>query len=109
MGITKNQLFTDSQNELATIAKVLGHPARIAILEVIINSNSCVNSNLVQDLGLAQATVSQHLKELKNIGLIKGNIQGSSMNYCINTEKWEEVSELFSLFFQQNIITNTNC
>lgn len=109
MGITKNQLFADSQNKIAGIAKVLGHPARIAILEIIINSNSCVNSNLVQELGLAQATISQHLKELKGIGLIKGSIQGSSMNYCIDTEKWQEVSQLFSLFFEQNIIKNTNC
>lgn len=89
MGITKSNLFSQDQNELATMAKVLGHPARIAILEYLLQTNQCINGDLVGELGLAQATISQHLKELKSVGLIQGTIEGSSMCYCINPQVWE--------------------
>ena len=82
MGTTKNTIFTNSQNELAQIAKVLGHPARIAILEHISKTNDCICTNLVDEIGLAQATISQHLKELKSIGLIQGSISGKRICYC---------------------------
>ena len=98
MGITKADLFTQEQNELAQIAKVFAHPARVAILEYLLKANQCINSGLVEELGLAQATISQHLKELKAIGLILGTIEGNSMSYCINPEKWEEVRQQFSGF-----------
>lgn len=101
MGITKTDLFTKEQNELALIAKVLGHPARIAILEHLFKANACINSDLVQELGLAQPTISQHLRELKNIGLIQGTIEGVSVNYCINPKKWNEVKQLFEKLFGQ--------
>ncbi|MEM9338095.1 MAG: metalloregulator ArsR/SmtB family transcription factor [Bacteroidota bacterium] len=91
MGITKTDLFTEKQNELALFAKAFAHPARIAILEHLLKSKQCINSDLVKELGLAQATISQHLKELKNIGLIKGSIDGTSMCYCIDSVKWNEV------------------
>ncbi|MEY4309943.1 MAG: hypothetical protein RL422_2146, partial [Bacteroidota bacterium] len=68
MGITKTDLFTDEQNAIAQMAKVLGHPARVAILQFLVKSNTCINGDLVQELGLAQATVSQHLRELKEVG-----------------------------------------
>ncbi len=100
MGVTKSDLFTEEQNELAQLAKVLGHPARIAILMHLIKVNACINGDLVEELGLAQATISQHLRELKDSGLIKGNIEGVSVCYCINPEKWEKVKDLFGLFFQ---------
>ena len=74
MGLTKTTLFTDAQNDLAQMAKVLGHPARIAIIQKLIALNACVCGDLVSDLGLAQATVSHHLKALKQVGLIKGNV-----------------------------------
>lgn len=99
MGLTKTDLFTEEQNELAQIAKVLGHPARIAILQHLLKTNSCINSELVQELGLAQATVSQHLKELKNLGIIQGNIEGVSMCYCIEPEKWNQIKVLIQSFF----------
>jgi ArsR family transcriptional regulator, arsenate/arsenite/antimonite-responsive transcriptional repressor len=88
MGLTRTDIFTDEQNALADVAKVLGHPARIAILEHLIQQNSCVCGDLVNEIGLAQATISQHLKELKRVGLIKGTVEGTSMCYCIDVETW---------------------
>lgn len=101
MGVTRTDLFSTTQNELALMARVLGHPARIAILEHLLKLNSCINSDLVNELGLAQATISQHLKELKNIGLIKGTVEGTSMCYCIDSEKWTTLKNQFSTFFDQ--------
>ncbi|MFY8137821.1 MAG: ArsR/SmtB family transcription factor [Flavobacteriales bacterium] len=101
MGVTKTDLFTKDQNEIALIAKVLGHPARIAIIQYLVKVNRCINGELVEELGLAQATISQHLKELKTIGLIQGTIEGTSVSYCINAKKWEEVSEMMSALFSK--------
>ena len=110
MGLTKSDLFSDQQNELAIIAKVLGHPARIAIIEYLIKKNACVNSTLVNEIGLAQATISQHLKELKEIGMIQGTIEGASMSYCINPEKWIQIKDLFeSLFTRLDSSVTDNC
>ncbi len=112
MGLTKANLFTQEQNELAGIAKVLAHPARIAILQYLIKANDCINSDLVNELGLAQATISQHLKELKALGLISGTIEGVSMSYCINAPRWEEFKEkLDTLFggYDPSCCTTNNC
>lgn len=84
MGTTKSEIFTIEQNKLATLFKVLGHPARIAIIQHIIKQNACICTDLVDVLGLAQATISQHLKELKSIGIIQGAIEGKSVCYCID-------------------------
>ena len=100
MGITKSDLFTKKQNELATMAKALAHPARIAILQYLLKTNSCVCGTLVDTLGLAQPTISQHLKELKQVGLIQGSIEGTSVCYCINPKKWAEYKGFFSTFFK---------
>lgn len=86
MGITKSDLFSATDNQLANWAKVLGHPARIAILRHIASHNACICNDLVEELPLAQPTISQHLKELKQAGLIKGNIEGNSVCYCIDME-----------------------
>ncbi len=102
MGITKSDLFTEEQNELALLAKAFAHPARIAILEYLLKSNQCINSDLVNELGLAQATISQHLKELKQIGLIQGTVEGTSMCYCINTEMWNVVKERMETLFDRH-------
>jgi len=99
MGITKSQKFSKEQNDLAQIAKVLGHPARIAILEHIVKSNACICNDLVEEIGLAQATISQHLKELKGLGIITGSIEGKSICYCINKEKWQQIQLDLSRFF----------
>jgi predicted transcriptional regulator len=99
MGVTKTDLFTREQNELAKVAKAFAHPARLAILDYLLNANACINGDLVQELGLAQATISQHLRELKDIGIIQGTIEGVSVSYCIHPKRWEEINQLFSGMF----------
>ena len=99
MGVTKSDLFTEEQNELAQYAKALAHPARIAIIQYLLKANACINSDLVEELGLAQATISQHLRELKQIGIIHGTIEGVSVSYCINSMKWNEIAQEFDVLF----------
>jgi len=101
MGLTKTELFTRKQNELAAMAKAIGHPARIAILQQLVKANACVCGDLVDELGLAQATISQHLKELKQAGLIQGTVEGTSVCYCINPKVWNQYRELFAAFFSE--------
>ncbi len=96
MGATKTDHFTDKQNAIATIAKALGHPARIAILEYLMKVDSCICGDIVNVLPLAQPTVSQHLKELKNAGIIKGNIEGTAICYCIDEKTIEKLLTYFS-------------
>jgi DNA-binding transcriptional ArsR family regulator len=109
MGVTKSDQFTDENNAIALIFKALGHPARIAILEHIMKANSCICGDIVKELPLAQPTVSQHLKELKNAGLIKGTIEGNSICYCINEEAIENLRNYFVNI--STILSNqqTNC
>ena len=99
MGLTKTEIFTEEQNSLAVLLKAMAHPARIAILQQIIKANACICGDLVDELGLAQPTISQHLKELKNAGLIQGTIEGVSICYCINPEVWESLSKELTTFF----------
>ncbi|MCW3466447.1 ArsR/SmtB family transcription factor [Chitinophaga nivalis] len=101
MGATKSDLFTQQQNELANMAKALAHPARIAILQYLVKKNACVCGDLVEELGLAQATTSQHLKELKIAGLIQGTIEGASVCYCINPKVWNRYGKLLGAFFSE--------
>lgn len=108
MGLTKSEIFTEEQNQLATIAKVLGHPARIAIIQHLFKLNSCVCGDLVNEIGLAQPTISQHLKELKKVGIIKGTIEGTSVCYCINPSVWKEIKTLLSSFLDLDT-NNKNC
>ncbi|MDX2360634.1 MAG: metalloregulator ArsR/SmtB family transcription factor [Crocinitomicaceae bacterium] len=100
MGLTKTDNYTERQVELSKMIKVLGHPARIAILESIIKTDACVCGDLVTEIGLAQSTISQHLKELKTVGLIQGTIEGTSMCYCIDAKNWnklkDELNQLFN-------------
>lgn len=109
MGLTKTKLFTDKQNEAANMAKVLGHPARIAIMEHLIKSSTCICGDLVEELGLAQATISQHLKELKSAGLIKGTVEGASVCYCIDLQTWKKFKDFFSLFFTDIVEVKDIC
>ncbi len=106
MGLTRAHLFTQEQNEFAKMGKVFSHPARIAILEHLLKANACINSDLVQELGLAQATISQHLQELKSMGIIQGTIEGASMSYCINPTTWNACKESFANFFGQHSSTS---
>jgi DNA-binding transcriptional ArsR family regulator len=108
MGISKTALFTPTQNELACLAKALAHPARVAIIQYLANSQSCINGTLVQELGLAQATISQHLQALKELGLIRGSIEGTAVNYCLDLTRWREVQQHFQSFFEQISESNTD-
>jgi len=100
MGTSKTELFSDFQNRLAAMAKALGHPARIAILEQLIKKGSCVCGDVVEELPLAQSTVSQHLKAMKEAGIVKGEISGNMQCYCIDevtcAELGATISKLFS-------------
>lgn len=109
MGATKTDLFTKKQNEIAAMAKAIAHPARIAILQELLKANACVCGDLVDELGLAQATISQHLKELKNVGLIQGTIEGTSVCYCIDPKVWNQYRDVFALFFKVAENTKTCC
>ena len=99
MGTTKSEIFTEKQNKLAGMLKALAHPARIAILQHLLKTDACVCGTLVNELGLAQATISQHLKELKNAGLIQGTIEGTSVCYCIDPSAWKQFKKELEYFF----------
>lgn len=109
MGASKTEHFSEEQNEMAKIAKALAHPARIAILEHLLKMNECICGDIVSELPLAQPTVSQHLKEMKNARLIKGTIEGNSVCYCLN----EKTIEKLHLYFKEISINlserNTCC
>lgn len=109
MGLTKTEIFTNEQNHLASLFKVLGHPARIAILEHIINQKACICNDLVEELGLAQATISQHLKELKSIGIIQGAIEGKSVCYCIEEKVWKQIQAQVNMLFNQDVSVKQCC
>lgn len=98
MGLTKTEIFTEEQNRLAQLLKAMAHPARIAILQRILSSNTCICGDLVEELGLAQATISQHLKELKNAGIIQGTIEGVSVCYCIDPITWKLLESKLGVF-----------
>jgi ArsR family transcriptional regulator len=102
MGLVKTELFRTQDNEIALIAKALGHPARVAILQHLFKIDSCVCGDLVNEIGLAQPTISQHLKELKQLGLIKGNVEGTSVCYCIDKDNWTQMKVLMSDFLNQD-------
>lgn len=102
MGISKTEEFTIRDNKIAEYAKALAHPARIAILQLLIKRQTCICGDIVEELPLSQSTVSQHLKELKNAGLIKGEIEGPRTCYCINEKEWaiakQYLASLFDLY-----------
>jgi len=97
MGASKTEHFTEQQNAIATMAKALGHPARIAIIEYLMRVDACICGDIVNELPLAQPTVSQHLKELKNAGLIKGNVEGNAICYCIDETAVEKFRQYFGI------------
>ncbi len=99
MGITKTEVFNLEQNELAEFAKALAHPARIAILQYLIKHQTCICGDLVNVLPLSQSTISQHLKELRRIGIIRGNIEGPKICYCINAKIWQKAQKMIGRIF----------
>ena len=100
MGLTKTAEFTKEQNDLSALTKALGHPARIAILQFLIKKKSCICGDIVDELPLSQSTVSQHLRELKNAGLIKGEIEGPSVCYCIDVKAWDSAKKVIGALFE---------
>lgn len=109
MGASKTESFSEKQNELAILAKALGHPARIAIIEYLLKADTCICGDIVNELPLAQPTVSQHLKELKNAGLIKGNFEGASICYCIDELGFEKIKSFFQDVTKHLEIRKGNC
>ncbi len=109
MGLAKTDMFTDKQNQISVFAKAFGHPARVAILQHLFQIDACFCGDLVKEIGLAQPTISQHLKELKYLGLIKGTVEGTSVCYCINTEKWKEMKEVMFEFLGQDLLPKDEC
>lgn len=101
MGLPKSDQFNEEQNRLASLAKALSTPARIAILEFIVAQKACICGDIVEELPLSQSTISQHLKELKDLGLIQGEIDGPKMCYCIDEENWKSTANAFQNFFQK--------
>lgn len=109
MGLTRTEIFTDHQNRVADLAKAFAHPARVAILQLLAERKACVCGDLVDELPLAQATVSQHLKELKRIGIIKGDIDPPRVCYCINEPVWDEARQLFGQVFDAFVVAQKCC
>ncbi|MGY3053422.1 ArsR family transcriptional regulator [Pedobacter sp. UYEF25] len=101
MGATNTEHYTEAQNKVAGLAKALGHPARIAIMEHLLKVGKCICNDIVTELPLAQPTISQHLKELKNVGLIKGNIEGTAICYCVD----ETAIDTLKIYFENLIPT----
>jgi ArsR family transcriptional regulator, arsenate/arsenite/antimonite-responsive transcriptional repressor len=99
MGATKTEHYTENQNILATLAKAMGHPARIAIIDYLLKVDACICGDIVNELPLAQPTISQHLKELKNAGIIKGNVEGNAICYCINEKALYVLRHYFNSIF----------
>ena len=95
MGASKSEFFSEKQNELATLFKALSHPARIAIIDYLLKVDKCICGDIVSELPLSQPTISQHLKELKNVGIIKGTIEGTAICYCLNPEILKNIEKYF--------------
>jgi DNA-binding transcriptional ArsR family regulator len=109
MGVSKAEEFSVKDNRIARYAKALAHPARIAILQLLIKKQACVCGDIVDELPLSQSTVSQHLKELKEAGLIKGDIDGARVCYCIDEKEWENAKNHLALFFTSLVIKGKCC
>ena len=109
MGLSKHDEFTVRDNRIARYAKALAHPARVAILRFLINKRSCVCGDIVDELPLAQSTVSQHLKELKEAGLIQGEIEGKRVCYCIDPKEWERAKRSLAELMDSMNPIDTKC
>lgn len=109
MGATKTEEFTIKDNKIAKYAKALAHPARVAILQLLIKKQACICGDIVDELPLSQSTVSQHLKELKEAGLIKGDIDGVKICYCIDEKEWETAKSYLDSLFNSYTINKTKC
>ena len=109
MGLTKTENFTEAQNKTSMLLKALGHPARVAIIEHLLKAKTCVCGDIVSELPLAQATVSQHLKELKNAGIVKGTVEGNSVCYCLDESAFKYLNGYFASALEGVKSQKSNC
>ena len=109
MGTTKTQDYSAQELSIAKYAKALSHPARVAILNLLLKKQSCICGNIVDELPLSQSTVSQHLKELKEAGLIKGDIDGVSVCYCIDEKEWNKANTQLGQLFDKMTAPASKC
>lgn len=107
--MTEIKRYTRDQEQLARFAKALGHPARIAIMHFLAKQSTCYFGDINEELPIAKATVSQHLKELKDAGLIQGEVETPKVKYCINQENWKLAKDLFSMFLGQRLCKKEDC
>ncbi|MFD2726131.1 ArsR/SmtB family transcription factor [Hyunsoonleella rubra] len=106
MGASKLDIYSEEINQMAMVAKVFAHPARIAILQYISKQESCICNDIVDEIGLSQPTISQHLQVINKAGLLKGNFEGKSICYCINIDQLQEFQKQLNTFFES---TKSNC
>ena len=109
MGASKIINYSEEELLIAKFAKALSHPARVAIIKLLLEKKSCICGDIVEDLPIAQSTVSQHLKELKEAGLIKGNIDGASICYCVDTDVLQKANDILNKLLGASIQTQTTC
>jgi DNA-binding transcriptional ArsR family regulator len=109
MLVSNKDRYTEQQKQIALFAKAFGHPARVSILQHLFKIDACVCGDLVDEIGLAQSTISQHLKELRQIGLIKGTVEGTSVCYCIDKENWTKMKATMTEFLDQDITLSEDC
>ena len=109
MLVSNKDRYTEQQKHIALFAKAFGHPARVSILQHLFKIDACVCGDLVDEIGLAQSTISQHLKELRQIGLIKGTVEGTSVCYCIDKENWTKMKATMTEFLDQDITLSEDC
>lgn len=109
MGASKIINYSEEELLIAKFAKALSHPARVAIIQLLLQKQSCICGDIVEDLPIAQSTVSQHLKELKEAGLIKGNIDGASICYCVDTDVLQKANDILNKVLGASIQTQTTC
>lgn len=109
MGATKTIQYTNTEIAIAQFAKALGHPARIAIIQLLLKKQACICGDIVDELPISQSTVSQHLKALKEVGLIKGDIEGTSVCYCLNEKAWVKASALMGELLEKIAGNKNTC
>ena len=109
MRLTKTEVFTAPQNQIASLAKAIGHPARVAIIDYLLKQETCICKDIVDELPLSQPTISQHLKELKNVGLIKGSIEGNTVCYCLDKDAFQELLAYCSTVLQKIDRIKSDC
>jgi DNA-binding transcriptional ArsR family regulator len=109
MGLAKVEEFTVKENKIALYAKALAHPARVAIIQMLLRKQACVCGDIVEELPLSQSTVSQHLKELKNAGLIKGDIEGAKICYCIDEKEWQQAKQYLGTLLDSPVLKGKCC